>query len=292
MVLIHNAYKDFSELPPLNLDERHNPFAKYYEVPVVPPADAILEAIAPNAPMDPSKAMPITEIARLFDPADTAAKNGWCILPDGTGYATVTIDMPDMTPKEYSLFVIFGHMNTLNYKVWLPKMHLQQGDFTIKDLGWGPLIMHPHWTVSENKGRSVGSWYVSPDAITRAAMKAAGIDIEHPREMDPEFIAFSGGSMITVDVMDGELIHFVKLYYVRHVGEGLQIRVCSWMGMTLEEDGTLRRVVGDNEHLFADRLCGIATGCAFEWTRANAIGREVCRDLRRQIANASVGGFL
>ena len=292
MVLIHHAFQDLTDLPPLTPDERRSPFAKYYQVPVQNPAPEILEALAPDAPMEAAAALPLAHIDRLFDPNDPSAKNGWCLLDDGTAYSSVTIDMPDLTEKEYFLFVIFVHMNTLNYKVWLPKMHLQQGQFTIKDVGWGPLLLHPHWTVAENKFRNPVGWFISQDHLTRAALIAAGIDPDHPRSLDPDFISFTGGPMTTIDTATGERLELVKLYYVRRLDQGLQIRVCIWMGATLEEDGRPRLLPGPNKNsISADRISGLAANCAFEWTRANDLGRDICRDWRHELGTIKMGSF-
>jgi hypothetical protein len=277
MVTLHEAYRDFENLPPLAPDEKASPYAKFYYVPVELPAPEILEAIDVDTQMDPAKALPITEMARLFAPGYHDVENGWCVMPDGTGYSAVKIELPDVTAGELMMFNAYGHLNNLQYKTWLPKLHLQQGAFTIENFGWGPLLFHQR-EMMKASGMEVDlsdPSKMDPETLSRMTFKMNGIDIDDPTALDPDYVALIGGSIYTIDVLTGERNDITMVTYIRTKGEGVELRVRVWDGLHIINGEPVRKI-GEGESFPADKVCAIATHNAFEWTRANTIARDVC----------------
>ncbi len=66
--------------------EKAKPWSKWYYRPVDDPDPVLLEAVRPERPMDPSKAIYPEEINRLLDPGYMEVETGWCNLPNGAGY--------------------------------------------------------------------------------------------------------------------------------------------------------------------------------------------------------------
>jgi hypothetical protein len=279
MTQLHHAYQNYNILPPLNPDEKANPFSKFYYVPVELPAPEILAAIEPGKPMDPAQAIDITEMEKLFTPGYNEVENGYCIMLDGTGYSAVKIDLPNVTVEEFTKFQIYGHMNNVQYKTWFPTMHLQQGAFTIEDFGWGPILFHQRQLLAKN---GLDASMVNPDVITpenmnRISMKENGLHIEDPKALDPAFVAFVGGSVYTIQVLTGARDDLTMVTYVRRKGSGLELRVRVWLGKTIDSTGTAHRTIPEGQTVDIDKVLGIVTHNAFEWTRANTIAHDVCQ---------------
>lgn len=120
---LHEAYRDFENLPQLRPDEKESPFAKFYYVPVEMPAPEILEGIDADKPMDPEKAIGVDEVDRLFKVGYDEVENGWCVMPDGTGYSAVRVELPDVTAAELMQFQVYskcGHESRLLHEVnWI-----------------------------------------------------------------------------------------------------------------------------------------------------------------------------
>lgn len=253
MVNLHEAYQSFTNLPELSDYEKRNPFSKFYYVPVELPSEEILKAIEVGTHMNPSKALAITDMARLVEPGYHEVENGYCIMPDGTGYSAVKINLPNVSMPEFTYFMEYGHENNIQYKTWLPKLHLQQGQFTIENLGWGPLLFHQKLAVMINE-------------------KTLGLT--EPQTIDSDFISLTGGSMYTIDALSGKRSDITMMNYIRHSGKGIELRVRVWYGLHLIHGKSVRKIA-EGEIFPIDRVCATATHNAFEWTRANTIAHDV-----------------
>lgn len=275
---LHEAYRDFENLPQLRPDEKESPFAKFYYVPVEMPAPEILEGIDADKPMDPEKAIGVDEVDRLFKVGYDEVENGWCVMPDGTGYSAVRVELPDVTAAELMQFQVYGHMNNLQYKTWLPKLHLQQGDFTIENFGWGPLLFHQRQLMAENgmDPSMVNPEAINPQDLARLSMKVCGVTIEDPKALDPDFVAIVGGPIYTIDVLTGDRNDLTMITYMRKKNGGLELRVRVWLGMHNVGGRAVRRIP-EGTSVDPMKVLAIATHNAFEWTRANTIARDVCQ---------------
>lgn len=283
---LHHAYQNYNVLPPLTLDEKANPFSKFYYVPVELPAPEILAAIEPGKPMDPALALDLADLEKIFRPDSEPFHNGYCIMPDGTGYSALKIDLPNVTAEEFMQFQIYGHMNNIQYKTWLPTMHLQQGAFTIENFGWGPILFHQRQVVEKN---GLDASMVNPNVITaetlcRLSMMADGLHIEDPKALDPNFYTFFGGTVYTIDVLTGDRTDLTMINYVRKKGAGLEFRVRVWLGKGIDSDGQVHRLIPEGQTVDIDKVLGIATHNAFEWTRANTIAHDVCQMMNAMAA--------
>lgn len=289
MIKLHEAYRDFDNLPPLAPDEKMNPFSKFYFIPVEMPAPDVLQGIDMDHQMDPAKALALTDIKSLFSPGYQDVENGYCVMPDGTGFSTVKIDMPNVSPQEFIMFQGYGHMNNLQYKTWLPKLHLQQGAFTIENFGWGPLLFLQRQTMGKNMpGMEHNDMSkITPELMSKISMKANFIDIEDPKAFDPDFFAFIGGSIYTIDVLTGKRNDIVMIAYVRTKGNGLEMRYKVWFGVALE-DGKLIRKIPEGASVPADKVCAVATHNAFEFTRMNTIAHDVCELIKANMTTMAM----
>lgn len=105
--------------------QKKYPYAKFfyryndeYGIP-----EDLLERIHPDTPMDPAKALKITDIDRLLDPRYTADDEGYCILPDGTGYVGEKLFYPGVTKDMFEWWFAWHGLEDTRYRIWDPKGH-------------------------------------------------------------------------------------------------------------------------------------------------------------------------
>lgn len=129
----------FEDLPPLSDHDAQSPFAQFYYVPVSKPAPAVVQAIGPDQ-LDPAYCIDFENIDKLFSPDGNNLKNGWCIRPDGTGYSLIATDMPNATPemeKFWMQWIMDPDYDYLNYRTWMPGLHISHAVPILENLGWG-----------------------------------------------------------------------------------------------------------------------------------------------------------
>ena len=108
-------------VPPLTEEESLLPYAKYYHRKTVPAAPQLWEQAA--NPIAPDQAVPIQNINDLLLPQDGKPERGWCLMPDGTGYASGTFFWPNATPEMLNWWFVWHGLEPLRYKVWEPSTH-------------------------------------------------------------------------------------------------------------------------------------------------------------------------
>ncbi len=108
----------------LSPEERAKPYAKYYYLPPAPPAAHHAEMMADLKPLDPAKADRIQDLNNLLSPGYTEGENGYCVLPDGSGYVALRHPMPGGTPEMIDWWFAWHALEDLRYKIWYPEMHI------------------------------------------------------------------------------------------------------------------------------------------------------------------------
>ncbi len=88
-----------TERTELTAEEKAKPYAKYYYQPSAPPAAHHAAMLADLKPLDPAKADRIQDVNDLLAPGYTEGENGYCVMPDGSGYVALRHPMPGATPE-------------------------------------------------------------------------------------------------------------------------------------------------------------------------------------------------
>lgn len=102
--------------------EKALPYAKYYykDMALIPQED--LDTV--NAgPMDPSLALPIKDCARLLDEGYLPGETGFCVTPEGCGYAATKVFMPGVTTEMIDWWFNWHPLEGLRYAIWCPVGH-------------------------------------------------------------------------------------------------------------------------------------------------------------------------
>ena len=106
----------------LTEEEKALPYSKYYfkDMAKIPQEDLDLV----NAgPIDPSKALPIEQAARLLDDGYLDTETGFCQMPDGTGFAATKVFMPGVTTEMIDWWFNWHPLEGLRYAIWCPVAH-------------------------------------------------------------------------------------------------------------------------------------------------------------------------
>lgn len=107
----------------LTEQEKALPYAKYYDKDMAPIPEEDL-AIINAGPIDPALALPIEDCARLLDEGYLPTETGFCVLPDGSGFAATKVFMPDVTPQMIDWWFNWHPLEGLRYAIWCPIAHV------------------------------------------------------------------------------------------------------------------------------------------------------------------------
>ena len=130
---------EFSEIPRLTPAQEKSPFASFYYSPVEKPVPEVMRCIGEQQ-LPVGSALNFSDIERVFRPEGDSLENGWCILPDGTGYSYVVTEMPEVTPaieQWWNQWIMDPDYDYLNYRIWMPGLHISHGMPIVENMGWG-----------------------------------------------------------------------------------------------------------------------------------------------------------
>lgn len=116
-----------------------------------PPDPAVLAAIAAG-PIEPERAVPLTEIDRLLDPAPLPVETGWCFLRDGVGRVAVRTEMPGVDAEMVEWWFEWHAHDAERYRIWHPAAHF---DNSIEE----PAVAGAkrHWGATHHPVEDVGT---------------------------------------------------------------------------------------------------------------------------------------
>ncbi|MCD8151936.1 MAG: hypothetical protein LUD71_02445 [Clostridiales bacterium] len=194
--------------------------------------------------MPVEEAVDFSQIERLFGTEGDSLCNGWCILPDGTGFSHVRIEMPKVTPEVeewWHKWSMDPDYDYLNYRIWMPSLHLSHAMPIVENLGWG-------------MSRIQMFQPIFPQMMNLSAL---------PSELDSRFFGVIGSSGYSTLLKGSSEVEYTALIScLKRLGEGLQVQAVGYMGMKWEGNGLVKAHDADPE-----RTCLFVTHNAYEFTR-------------------------
>lgn len=106
----------------LSEEERSKPYAKYYFKDMAPIPQEDLDIVNAGA-IDPAKALRIQDCARMLDEGYLDTETGFCVMPDGSGFAATKVFMPNVTPEMIDWWFNWHPLEDLRYAIWCPVAH-------------------------------------------------------------------------------------------------------------------------------------------------------------------------
>ena len=118
--------KTIQELATLTAEQRKAPYASFYDRSVPRLAPECAQVLAHGSNMDPADVVNDRNIRVMLHPRQIAVENGYCVLPDGTGYVAARHVMPEVTFDMYQFWLDWwtAEDQETRYKIWCPGKHI------------------------------------------------------------------------------------------------------------------------------------------------------------------------
>jgi phloretin hydrolase len=242
-----SAY-EFTHIPELTEEEKKSPYAQFYYEPILPPAPEIITAIQPGNEIDSAIAVAPQDIRKLLVPGFLKVDNGYCVLPDGTGFSVIHTRGPDVTlemEQWWGTWFKSGDYNYLNYKIWMPSLHFTHANPIWEDLGWGTSKLY--------RVKSI-----TPDVLDLPTS---------PKELNPDFLTLAGSAFTIIPDAPGEAPYYATLIHYTALGDdGLDVLTIVWSGIHIL-DGKTVRMIGKDERVDLEYVRLFACHNAWELAR-------------------------
>ena len=223
------------ELQELSPAEQAKPYAKYYRQ-MAEPAPELLRLLADPKPMDPAKALPIQRMNELLDPGYHEVETGYCVMPDGSGYAALLTPMPGVTVDMVRWWMAWFVLEDLRCKIWSPRDHMS---VRIKDEDRA--VLTDPAIPRERKIQNPSPWHEAVEDVG-SRMVTVQIDTLSPEDQgfdmsrfhDP-FVATTVGANITMMVPGEPPGRVTLVHFIRKTPDGIEYRTRHWMGHAIVE---------------------------------------------------------
>ena len=238
----------------LTEEEQASPFASYFSYELAQPSEDMIRAFA-DKPMAPGLAfMPEEAGKRFLRPGYDEGEMGYCILPNGIGYAAMLIDIPGRTDEMQNAFnEEFGLGDgNLAYKVWFPGAHYMHFvDGCYEDMGFGPRKIK----------------FLPP-----VEFSTLGIDGDKILEADPTVLHLRTIPGIAYNPFDPEKKHEHSciLTELRSTPRGRELRLRYWFGVKVT-DGRLVPCLAPGESCPIEFVRETAKHFAYEYCNSNKL---------------------
>ncbi len=107
---------------PLSNEAMSKPYYPFYLEETTAP-NPVLMAQIENGPMDPAMATLPENIEKMLEEGYHSVENGYCSMPNGTGYVAVNNVFPGVTVEMVKWWFAWHPLEDLRYMLWFPKGH-------------------------------------------------------------------------------------------------------------------------------------------------------------------------
>ncbi len=174
--------------------------------------------------MDSSDLLRWEDRTLLSNPGYLAVENGYCMLPDGSGYVAIRTHFPRCTAEMIDWWFVWAQRDEIiRYKIWNPGAHFSMSEAPTPDFARKPDDKR-YWGMSRFPVEDVGMG-VSRLRLDFVRPSAFGFDDEP-----------SGGTILCVRVGldNGWFKHTDMIHHVRPAGDGVEMRSRFWMAREFE----------------------------------------------------------
>ncbi len=106
----------------LTEEQKAKDYSKYYykDMALIPQADL---DIVNNGPIAPKNALSIYNAKDILNDGYLDTETGYCVMPDGTGFAATKVYMPNVKPIMIDWWFNWHPLEDLRYMIWCPVGH-------------------------------------------------------------------------------------------------------------------------------------------------------------------------
>ena len=243
----------------LTPEEQRSPYASIFFRELPPLSRELEEGI--RWEIDPRDVILHDTMPRMLSPGYLPGENGWCVLPEGGGYAAVNTKLPGISHETYMWWRKWRRQGDqdFQYKLWYPGKHYrfsQELGWIYEDIGRGPEHLFSYgMPLPQELG-------LDPDALKKSNVLSLHTNSFISR---PENAAY-----------ETEPLKMVLAHFVREIPGGIELRSRFWLGYGIV-NGTLTCV---QKKIPVDMPAKMAEHCAHEMTNLSnlipALHEMVC----------------
>ncbi len=223
----------------LTPEEASKPYAKYYFKNMTPIPQEDLDRV--NAgPIDSSKALSIAERNRLLEPGYLPCETGYCLMPDGSGFAATRVLMENITPAMLDWWFNWHPLEGLRYAIWCPVAHT--------DISAEIPQTHLDSSGVDLAVRNYGKSHFPIEGFDLKGAQKLRIHFRTPQDMGLDMQLFHEPNITnlfaaTVTHEKGFFVLPINIFMhcVRRVGRGVEYRSRYWLGWTMDRHGKMVR---------------------------------------------------
>ena len=223
-----------TERPELTAEEKVRPYAKYYYQPSAPPAPHHATMLMDLKPLDPAKADRIQDVDDLLAPGYTEGENGYCVMPDGSGYVALRHPMAGATPEMVDWWFAWHALEDLRYKLWYPEMHISarvDPEDRAKILDPDRPLPLKFQGMTHHVVEDIGGAVLNAVDISFLTPEDFGFDMS--RFHSPNAEALAAANVVARgmdDPPDGPGLPVAFVHLVRNIPGGIEVRNRFWVG--------------------------------------------------------------
>ena len=223
-----------SDRKELTAEEQAKPYAKYYYLPSAPPAAHHAEMLKDLKPLDPTQADRIQDVNDLLSSGYTDSENGYCVMPDGSGYIALRHPMPGATPEMIDWWFAWHGLEDLRYKLWYPEMHISASldpEERAKVLAPARPLPQKFQGLTHHVVEDIGGGVFNAVDISFLTPQDFGFDMA--RFKPPYAEALAAANVVArgvEDPPDGPGLPVAFVHLVRRTADGIEVRNRFWVG--------------------------------------------------------------
>jgi phloretin hydrolase len=250
-------------------------YARYFARAMTPPPAEIERALA-KGPIKPRSALPIDRRNDLLDPGYLPAERGWCIMPDGTGFAAGLTLMRGVSADMIDWWFAWHGLEGLRYAIWDPDDHFN-AHIAPQDL---ERRLDPQLGMRE---RIWGTTEVVTEDIGTGSM-VLDVSFMSPESFGYDMVRFPSRALTAVSANLGSHQPKSRLACVTHqaraIAGGIELRSRFWVGWNVVDRHAVR--VGEDVPggVVAALAKALAHHCSKEYCNLAAILPQVYAENR------------
>lgn len=252
--------------PTLSAWEQAKTYSRFFTKPLAAADPEVMRQLE-RGPVAPEDATSIQNRNDILNSGDLAVENGYCRMPDGTGFVAVRTVMPDVTAEMLDWWFMWHGLEGLRYKIWCPGEHYDarvkpedlprrlDTTLSLQERNWGTTDL-----VTENVGGGPTNIFIS---------------FQSPRQYGYDMSRFAPPNILTAisanagmsDVWEPNITfsHCAR----PHAGGGIELRSRFWQGWNVVDGIPVR--VGPKEGFPVEVMRDCAYHCAAEYSNLAAI---------------------
>ncbi|HNY50062.1 MAG TPA: hypothetical protein PLV50_06900 [Smithella sp.] len=219
----------------LTPEEKTLPYAKYYykNMANVPREDL---DIVNRGPVDPNLALPISGRSKLMNPGYLPVETGYCLMPDGSGFAATKVFMPGVTTKMIDWWFNWHPLVGLRYAIWCPVAHKSISALTPEaHLDRSGVDLHI---------RNIGKTHYPVEGFNLQGAQKLAIVFKSARQMGLDEKLLQNGSVSTFAAATVKNVWppvpiNIFFHVVREVDGGVEYRSRYWLTYTMDDKGNI-----------------------------------------------------